>query len=690
MKTITTSAGRYRPDIDGLRAWAVLSVFFFHLQPSLLPGGFLGVDIFFVISGYLITGIILREHHQGIFSFSHFYARRVKRIFPALFVVLIFCAIAAILVLPPDSYVNFMASARYSSAQISNILFAREVSYFEEGFTGQPLLHTWSLGVEEQFYLFWPLLIYGCFLLWRRQKRGESAPREEAGNQVASPTVLTHQLNSKVGWVFLFVSMASFAACTVLVTTNYNLAFYMFFTRAFEFCMGGFIALKVLPQPASRTTQALLGFVGGALLVYSVFFIKELYYGRSFLHFGVLIPCLAAALLIHLTPSQSPLNRLLGTRLVNGIGKISYSLYLYHWPVIIFYKSVSGQQLPTPAASFFIILIAFLLATLSYFLVEQPARQTTWSDRRVLLTGGVIIIVFALLFSYLEPQSRAKWRITHYQRNPQKGPLRYNPDCQKEKQNGLLSFQCQPEAQENTPIIALVGDSHSPHFLRGVTEWALENGYNVKFLGTAGCPVGYGEIRIKSHLGVKHEHECDEAQPVFDEEILGDERVKVVLIAHRYDLFYDGKEYASATKMITFRTPDGTIVEDHSRYYETLLSNTVKTLREKGKIPVIMKQVPVFNNLDGCNWKPLINEIMQKDRMCEYDEPFLQKWQQPSDTFIETFSSAHEIDTVDPTPAFSSPVIDNLNLYGDRDHLNNFGMYHLAPYVARSLDEILK
>ena len=301
----------------------------------------------------------------------------------------------------------------------------------------------------------------------------------------------------------------------------------------------------------------------------------------------------------------------------------------------------------------------------------------------------MIIIVFALLFSYLESQSRAKWRITHFQRNPQKGPLRYNPDCQKEKQNGLLSFQCHPEAQDDAPIISLVGDSHSPHFLRGVTDWALENGYNVKFLGTAGCPVGYGEIRIKSHLGVQHEQECDEAQPVFNEEILGDERVKVVLIAHRYDLFHDGKEYASATKMITFRKPDGTIVEDHSRYYETLLSDTVKILRENGKVPVIMKQVPVFNNLDRCNWKPLINEIMQKDRMCEYDEPFLQKWQQPSDTFIETFSSAHEIDTVDPTPAFSSPVIDNLNLYGDRDHLNNFGMYHLAPYVVRSLDEII-
>jgi peptidoglycan/LPS O-acetylase OafA/YrhL len=160
----------YRADIDGLRALAVLSVFLFHLWPNILPGGFLGVDVFFVISGYLITGIILREHYQQTFSFFHFYVRRIKRIFPALFVVLILSAIVAIFLLQPETYTDFMKSARYASMQLSIFLFSRKVDYFSEGFSQQPLLHTWSLGVEEQFYLFWPLLIFLCFRFINRSQ----------------------------------------------------------------------------------------------------------------------------------------------------------------------------------------------------------------------------------------------------------------------------------------------------------------------------------------------------------------------------------------------------------------------------------------------------------------------------------------------------------------------------------------
>ena len=141
----------------------MLSVFLFHLGPDFLPGGFLGVDVFFVISGYLITGIIVRESLLGTFSFSHFYARRVKRIFPALFVVLLLATLIATFLLTPETYVNYMKSGRYAAAQLSNLFFMQNVDYFEEGFSGQPLLHTWSLGVEEQFYLVWPLIIYLCF-----------------------------------------------------------------------------------------------------------------------------------------------------------------------------------------------------------------------------------------------------------------------------------------------------------------------------------------------------------------------------------------------------------------------------------------------------------------------------------------------------------------------------------------------
>ena len=694
MSQTFTSAGKYRPDIDGIRAWAVLSVFLFHLQPTLLPGGFLGVDIFFVISGYLITGIILREHHRGVFSFSHFYARRVKRIFPALFVVLLLSSFAAILVLPPESYSNFMASARYAAAQLSNFLFSREVSYFDEGFTGQPLLHTWSLGVEEQFYLFWPPFIFACFLLFSSSGKpidSKSIPQQDVPYQTSPVSYSFEQqvINRKIGVTFFLVSVASFFLCNILAVTNHNLAFYMFYTRALEFCIGGFIALGIIPRPATRHGNYLIGFIGILLLVYSVLFIEALYLGRSFLHFGVLIPCIGTALIIHADVSMSPINRMLGFKLPSAIGKISYSLYLYHWPVIIFYKAISRSHELSLSASLFIIFISFVLATLSYLLVEQPARKTGWGDKRILGCGLSIIVVFAILFYNLEGHSKSKWRITHYKRNPVKSPLRYSPECKKINKDGLLYFQCQPESEEPTPIVALVGDSHSPHYLRATTEWAKDNSYNVKFLGTAGCPVGSGKISIKSHLGKEHEQECDEALPVFNSEILQDDNVELVLVAHRYDLFYDGKEYGSPTRMITFKNQDGSVVNDHTAFYAQLLNDTARELKHVDKTLVILKQVPVFNNIDACNWEPLLSRLLQKDRDCSYDFDFISKWQQPSDDFIDTFAATHDVLTIDPVPAFNSPIKSGFNLYNDRDHLNNFGMLHLVPHVTQSLDTII-
>ena len=192
----------------------MLSVFLFHLQPSLLPGGFLGVDVFFVISGYLISGIIVRENHLGTFSLTNFYGRRVKRIFPALFVVLALASVPATFLLTPETYVRYMQSARYASGQLSNFFFAQKVGYFEEGFSGQPLLHTWSLGVEEQFYLVWPLLL----LLAVRFLPGRI-----------------------VGISILVLGIASFALSYVWTTELPEWAFFSPLTRAWELAAGALI-----------------------------------------------------------------------------------------------------------------------------------------------------------------------------------------------------------------------------------------------------------------------------------------------------------------------------------------------------------------------------------------------------------------------------------------------------------------
>ncbi|MEA3469846.1 MAG: acyltransferase family protein [Thermodesulfobacteriota bacterium] len=684
---LQSSKTKYRADIDGVRALAVLSVFLFHLHPSLLPGGFLGVDVFFVISGYLITSIILREHHLRTFSFAHFYARRVKRIFPALFVVIILSTLIAILLLPPEAYINFMKSARYASGQLSNVFFARKVDYFDEGFSSQPLLHTWSLGVEEQFYLFWPFLIFLCFRIWNTSNTAHPEDRSHDTTRVTAG--IRQGINNKIAGILFLFSLFSYVICYILVSENYNLAFYMFYTRVLEFCIGGFISLGILPESEKKSTNSILGFLGIFLLCYSFFFIKEEYLGRSFLQFGVVIPCIGTALIILANSKSSQVNRILGTRPLSYIGKISYSLYLFHWPVIIFWKTYSGQHDIGMAASLCIILISFTLSTLSYFLIEQPARKSSFHDKHILIYAILIIIVFASSFKQLEKHEIAPWRITKYQKTQFEPPKQYAPECRETQSNQIFFYECQDTSKSDTPIIALVGDSHAPHFLRSTTEWASKNGYNVKFSGIAGCPMLLGDVNIQTELSDEYKKSCDVVRQIFKDHIVPDPRVEIILIAQRFDLFHNGMGHSSTKRTITFKDPQGEIVKDHTRYYRDQLSYTVRTLEKADKKLVILKQVPIFNTIDACNWEPLIKKLSNQKRVCEFDTKFIKKWQQPSIDFINDFASTHQVDIFDPVPFFDNPLQDGINTYNDKDHLNNYGTKFLVPHFKEVMDKII-
>jgi len=692
---LNTSRDRYRADIDGIRSLAVLSVFFFHLQPSLLPGGFLGVDVFFVISGYLISGILLRENFAESFSFTHFYARRVKRIFPALFVVLFLSAVVATFLLPPDTYANFMASARYASGQFANFFFSRDVGYFSEGFSEQPLLHTWSLGVEEQFYLFWPLLIYVCFRVFSPQKvlssnKGSSAQEmSDCSVESASKMYAQSGVRKTIGVVMLLISLLSFSACFFLAEANYNLAFYMFYTRALEFCVGALIALRLLPEPKSKLLAGLLGGIGIVLLCYSFLFVKEEYLGVSFLRFGVLLPCLGTALIIQADPRKSFANMALGTKIPVFFGKISYSLYLYHWPVIIFWKLYSNADEISLVASCTIILISFALATLSYLFVEQPVRKTKMSDRAVLGIGGSVIIVFVVSFGILENHETASWRIRSYAEDQKITIDHYAPGCRKEVKNGIQYFSCTDSDGASPPVIALVGDSHSPHFLHGATVWAQKNGYDVAFQALAACPIMLGDIRVDSVFGEEHDQQCRQQVSQFKSQIVGDPRVEIVLIAHRFDLFYTGLSFANKSKpMLYFLDENGTKIKDHTEYYRSQLRGTVEAIRQEGKLPVIIKQVPIFDGAKDCDWEPLIKRLLYKERSCEFDPAFIARWQQPSIDFIDDFVAVYNVSALDPMPFFSSPLNEGRNLYRDRDHLNGYGKKFMVPGFVDAMDSI--
>ncbi len=664
----------YRKDIDGIRALAVLAVLIFHINPAFLPGGYLGVDVFFVISGYLITGIILRENHLKTFSFARFYARRVKRIFPALFVVLILSSCVATFLLTPEMYINYMKSARYASAQLANFFFSRKVDYFSEGFSGQPLLHTWSLGVEEQFYLFWPLLIFLCFILFNKSKAAQ------LGKQ---------SLNRKIAVVFLLLSLLSYIVCYSLVGVNQNLAFYMFYSRAFEFCIGGFLSLRILPTPVTKAANFLIGTLGFILLCYSFLFIHEEYLGRSFLQFAVIVPCIGTALIIHANWHKGFVNKVLASKLPSYIGKISYSLYLYHWPIIIFWKLFSNTHHIGIVASLGIILLSFILSILSYFLVEQPARKSSLSDKSVLISGVLIIIAFAVLFKNIEDFDLAPWRISRYVPEHVSSPEKYAPGCRQKTKTGVMFFECTDSEDENIPTIALVGDSHAPHFLYSITAWANENDYNVKYIAIPGCPMLLGEVTIQSILSEEDEQMCQNALPSFASEIVDDPKVELVLIAQRFDLFHNGKGFISQTRQITFEESDGSTVKDHISFYNDQLSYTVDTIRKKGKDVVILKQVPIFGNIKACDWEPRLKKFFSKERICDYDTGFIEKWQRPSINFLDEFAASHQVEVFDPAQYFKSPLINDINIYSNIDHLNEHGFRYITPYFKEEMDAIM-
>ncbi|MCB2214969.1 MAG: acyltransferase [Desulfobulbaceae bacterium] len=691
---LTTGSPRigYRPDIDGLRAVAVLSVFCFHLYPQLLPGGFLGVDVFFVISGYLITLIILRENRQGVFSFAHFYARRVKRIFPALFVVLMLSAPVAIFLLVPDTYTNFMASARYAAAQLANFFFARKVGYFEEGFSGQPLLHTWSLGVEEQFYLCWPLLIFLCFYVLRRIGRATAAPdpaldakpSSERGNGQAGK-----RARHTVLAVFVVLAALSFVACFVLAEAEPKLAFYMFYTRAWEFCIGGAVALRSAEQRAGVGTAAVAGVTGLLLLGYSFLFVGQTYLGRSFLQGGVLLPCIGAALVIYAGGRSGMINRLLVSTVVVGVGRISYSLYLYHWPVIIFYKIFSNSHEIGVVAAVAIVALSLALATLSYFFVEQPARKTGWSDRVVLLLALLVIIVFARGFKILEDNDQASWRITPYAATEVPAPARVPDSCEQKEKDGVTYLECGVSGRRQAPRVALVGDSHSAHYLPAVVSWAQQSGYDVTYLGVPGCPMLLGDVEIDSIIDDKHEQHCARALPFLQAEIVEDPAIKVVMIAQRFDLFYDGKGFLNTDRQIMFKGADGRIIVDHTTYFRERLIDTVERLRAAGKTPIILKQVPILGNINDCLWEPRLKRWLAQERSCTIDRGFIEKWQQESIYFVDQLSASLQIPSYDPFREIDSPLLDGTVIYANQDHLNPFGYQLLIPSFHREMDVVL-
>jgi hypothetical protein len=351
---------KYRPDIDGLRALAVLGVVIYHAFPRALPGGFIGVDIFFVISGYLISGILYKGQREGNFSYKQFYARRIKRLFPALVTMLLLCLVYGWLVLLPDELKQLGKHVASGSVFIQNFVFWKESGYFDKAAELKPLLHLWSLGVEEQFYIFFPLLL---ILLWKK------------------PRVLIPAM--------ILLLVGSFILNVVMSYQHSASDFFLTPYRGWEFLGGSLLAWWHYDRGHEEETtrwRELFSWAGGAIMVLGMALLTK---DQSYPGWRALLPVTGTLLVLEGGRSAWVNLKILSHPAMVWVGLLSYPIYLFHWPVLSFARIVRGEASSKTIWS--VLAVAFVLSVLTYYLIEKPIRLAKSSK--------VVCILIAAFFA---------------------------------------------------------------------------------------------------------------------------------------------------------------------------------------------------------------------------------------------------------------------------------------------------
>ena len=458
----------YRPDIDGLRALAILSVVIFHAFPFSLPGGFVGVDVFFVISGFLISTIIFRSLQRGDFSFAEFYAHRIKRIFPALIIVLMGCYAFGWFALLPDEFKQLGKHMAAGAGFVSNYILWKEAGYFDTTAELKPLLHLWSLAIEEQFYLIYPVLI---FIAWR-----------------IGLNVLT---------VILSLGLVSFGLNISWVAINPAQTFFMPQTRFWELLAGSVLAyLQFFKQaklaawmrrwmfhpvlfrqpPAVMKRDVILNdlisVVGLGLIIIALFFVTK---SKSFPGWWATLPVTGAFLLILAGGAALVNHFVLANRLMVFVGMISYPLYLWHWPLLSFARIVESG-IPSREIRVGAVILSFMLASLTYFLVEKPIRfgRRTWVKTAILMV--LLTIVGSVGYNAFRRNGLA-FRVKEFQRVSEQilkaaGEWDYPGKLLTKNLDGIQYFYRPSERQA---VTLFVGDSNIEQYWPRV-ERLIEDG----------------------------------------------------------------------------------------------------------------------------------------------------------------------------------------------------------------------
>jgi peptidoglycan/LPS O-acetylase OafA/YrhL len=567
----------YRPDIDGLRAVAILSVVFHHAGLRWLPGGFTGVDIFFVISGYLIGGHIYSEVRAGAFSYLRFYQRRARRILPAFYAVLLFTMLAALLLLSPLEASLFGRSALAATLSVSNFLFWHSARYFDTKSEFVPLLMTWSLAVEEQFYAIVPLLM----VLLARLRRSLILPAILAVCAL-SLLLAQYQLSGQ--------SQAALQA-----------AFYLLPARAWELGIGVALAVTELsrkhrmwPQNLPRLLTQGLSLFGLAMMLAPILLLTA---DTPFPGAAALPTVLGTALLIAV-PASSINRRLLSLPPLVFVGKVSYSWYLWHWPLLAFLHILCGSRLPS-AAPYLAIVSAFVAAVLSYFFVEQPFRKSALPPAPLLLRYAVVSTAMLVACAVIWLSDGLPQRYPTLARmelaNP---PLDADP-CMIEgaAYEPNTSPACY-NASNPKPAVVLWGDSHAAALAPGLRALAIAQGYRFVQLTKAACLPLAGVMRHIPRIPAQASLCLDFNRKVLNL-IQADRNIRIVVLTGGWTAGFqrnweDGWLLADTSRQPRNSSPIPSVAANQALFVQSL-SAQVQILRAAGKYVIVLEDVPNFD-----------------------------------------------------------------------------------------------
>lgn len=640
---------KYRPDIDGLRAVAVLSVVIFHAFPKSLPGGFVGVDIFFVISGFLISSIILRGADLGSFSFLDFYARRVRRIFPALAIVLATTLAIGRVTLLPDEFSHVAKHVVAGALFVSNFALWNEAGYFDTASNLKPLLHLWSLGIEEQFYLLWPAAI----LLAMRARR----------------------------FILLLISLCcllSFGLAVVQVHDYPVATFYSPATRFWELFIGATLAAAALDGKLATLVRhsyarETCGAIGALLIVASLWALRS---GQPVPGWRSLMPTIGAAMVIAAGPNAWSNRRLLSTRAAVGVGLISYPLYLWHWPLLAFFRILGPYDFPPgrlwePLVKWTIILSAVGLAFATYRLLElrvrsrRPPKFVAGLATSMLLVGTLGAVSF-----YSTPLNPLTWE-----------DARWHTDACL-AQYGLEASPkpfCVQLHPEKSPTVILIGDSNANHWVPGIAR--ADANTALLHLGSGACPMFDGVSSIAPGQDLATQQICYRTAHAAAQIIRTTPSARSVIITERLTEHIPGPLYngmtAGPSYLLKSDTGDG---GSNESIYSAGLRRTLTELSALHKQVTFVMQVPElgFSPADcvSLRWIDAFRTLRQQ---CAERRADVERRQRPSRqavlTVLHDFPAVRILDPMEVLcdATWCQAMADGRLLYRDPDHLSEEG-----------------